>query len=45
MIVYCTLTTPGADQNPPENVRFYTDYFFEVFIGAIAELDVNSADY
>ncbi|MCK4852607.1 MAG: hypothetical protein KAT31_00060 [Bacteroidales bacterium] len=45
MIVYCTLTTPGADQTPPENVRFYTDYFFEVFIGVIAELDVNSTDY
>lgn len=45
MVVFCTLTTPGADQNPPENVRFYMDYFFEVFIGAIAELDVNSTDY
>jgi hypothetical protein len=45
MIVYCTLTTPGADQTPPEKVRFYLDYFFEVFIGAIAELDVNSTDY
>ena len=45
MVVYCTLTTPGADQNPPENVRFYMDYFFDVNIGAIAKLDVNSTDY
>jgi len=45
MVVYCTLTTPGAEQTPPENVRFYMDYFFEVFIGAIADLDVNSTDY
>jgi hypothetical protein len=45
IIVYFTLTTPGADQVPPEIVRLYMDYFFEVFIGAIAELDVNSADY
>jgi hypothetical protein len=45
LVFYCLLTTPGADQNPPEYVRFYMDYFFEVFIGAIAELDVNSTDY
>jgi hypothetical protein len=45
MVVYYTLTTPGADQIPPENVQFYLDYFFEVLIGAIAELDVNSTDY
>jgi hypothetical protein len=45
MVVYCTLTTPGADQNPPENVRFYMDYFFDVAIGAIAKLEVNSTDY
>ncbi|KPL14704.1 MAG: hypothetical protein AMS26_09850 [Bacteroides sp. SM23_62] len=45
MVVYYTLTTPGADQKPPENVQFYMEYFFEVFIGAIAELDVNSTDY
>ena len=45
MVVFYTLTTPGADQNPPENVRFYSDYFFEIHIGAIAELDVNSTDY
>ena len=45
MVVYYTLTTPGADQNPPEKVRFYMDYFFEILIGAIAELDVNSTDY
>jgi len=45
MVVYCTLTTPGADQNPPENVRFYMDYFFYVAIGAIAKLEVNSTDY
>ncbi len=45
MVVYYTLTTPGADQNPPENVQFFMEYFFEVFIGAIAELDVNSTDY
>ena len=45
MVVYYTLSTPGADQNPPENVQFYMDYFFEIIIGAIAELDVNSTDY
>jgi hypothetical protein len=45
MVVFFTLTTPGADQNPPENVQFYMDYFFEAHIGAIAELDVNSTDY
>ncbi len=45
MVVFFTLTTPGVDQNPPENVQFYMDYFFEVHIGAIAELDVNSTDY
>ena len=45
IVVFYTLTTPGADQVPPEKVRFYMDYFFEVFIGAIAELDVNSTDF
>ncbi|MEE9463247.1 MAG: hypothetical protein V3V53_15520, partial [Bacteroidales bacterium] len=45
MVVYYTLSTPGAGQNPPENVQFYMDYFFEIIIGAIAELDVNSTDY
>ncbi len=45
MVVYYTLTTPGADQNPPENVQFYLDYFFEVHVGAIGKLDVNSTDY
>jgi hypothetical protein len=45
IIIYFTLTTPGADQVPPEKVRLYMDYFFEVFISAIAELDVNSTDY
>jgi hypothetical protein len=45
MVVYCTLSTPGADQNPPENVRFFMDYFFDVAIGAIAKLEVNSTDY
>jgi hypothetical protein len=45
MVVFFTLTTPGADQNPPENVQFYMDYFFYIDIGAIAELDVNSTDY
>jgi len=45
MVVYYTLTTPGADLNPPEKVQFYLDYFFEVHVGAIGELDVNSTDY
>lgn len=45
MVVYYTLTTPGADQNPPENVQFYLDYFFEVHVGVIGKLDVNSTDY
>jgi hypothetical protein len=45
MVVYYTLTTPGADQNPPVNVQFYMDYFFQVHVGAIGELDVNSTDY
>ena len=45
MVVYYTLTTPGADQVPPEKVRFYMDYFFEAYIGAIGILDVNSANY
>ena len=45
MVVYYTLTTPGADENPPEKVQFYLDYFFDVHVGAIAELDLNSTDY
>lgn len=45
MVVYYTLTTPGADENPPEKVQFYLDYFFDVHVGAIGELDVNSTDY
>ena len=45
MVIYFSLTTPGADQEPPENVQFYLDYFFEAFIGAIGELEVNSSDY
>jgi hypothetical protein len=45
MVVYYTLSTPGADQQPPENVQFFMDYFFEVFIGAIGKLNVNTADY
>ena len=45
MVIYFTLTTPGADQNPPEKVQFFMDYFFEAFIGAIGELEVNSTDY
>jgi hypothetical protein len=45
MVIYFSLTTPGADQEPPENVQFYLDYFFEAFIGAIGELEVNSGDF
>jgi len=45
LVVYYTLTTPGADKNPPEKVQFYMDYFFEVHVGAIGELEVNSTDY
>lgn len=45
LVVYYTLTTPGADKNPPENVQFFMDYFFEVHVGAIGEVEVNSTDY
>jgi hypothetical protein len=40
------VTTTGY--NPPDNitdVRFYSYYFFHTYIGAIAELEMNSDDY
>ena len=39
------LTTTGYDLSPPANVSFYTDYFFTAHLGAIVELDVNSAGF
>ena len=30
-------STVGFDDTPPENVRFFTDYFFTAYLGAIAE--------
>ncbi len=38
-------TTVGFEPAPPENVRFYTDYFFTAYLGAIVALDMNSADF
>lgn len=38
-------TTVGFDNEPPGNVRFFTDYFFTAHLGVIAELDVNSSGF
>ena len=45
IIVKGRITTTGFESSPPANVRFFPDYFFKAFIGAIAELEINSDDY
>ncbi len=39
------IRTSGYDSSPPENVKFYSFYYFKAWIGAIAELKINSNDY
>ncbi len=38
------IRTSGYDPPPPANVRFYSFYYFKAFMGAIAELEINSDD-
>lgn len=42
IIVKGRITTSGYDSQPLENVRFYSFYYFNAHIGAIAELEINS---
>jgi hypothetical protein len=42
IIVKGRITTSGYDSQPPKNVRFYSFYYFNAHIGAIAELEINS---
>ncbi|MFC2098489.1 hypothetical protein ACFLTA_05790 [Bacteroidota bacterium] len=42
IIINGRVKTTGADSK--QNVKFFADYYFRAFIGAIAELEINSDD-
>ena len=39
------VTTTGYDPPPIEQVRFYSYYYLDTYVSAIAELELNSNDY
>jgi hypothetical protein len=36
------ISTTNYDMVPPENVKFYKDYFIDVYIGVIGDIELNS---
>ncbi|KPK86647.1 MAG: hypothetical protein AMS27_04590 [Bacteroides sp. SM23_62_1] len=42
ILLYGNLTTTNYDMVPPENVKFYTDYFIDAYIGVTGDIELNS---
>lgn len=42
ILLYGRINTTNYDMTPPENVKFYKDYFIDAYIGVIGDIELNS---
>jgi hypothetical protein len=45
ILLYGSINTTNYDMIPPENVKFYKDYFIDAYIGVIGDIELNSTGY